>query len=85
MDINNLSLSIYAIDCKEPINKETDTVQCPTGYDKDIALQKAWTMEMLMIDGDISTMEADEQEQIKENNKKFLYARAVHTNHMIQH
>ena len=38
-----------------------------------------------MMDGDISTMEADEQEQIEENNKKFLYARAMHANHMIQH
>ena len=32
-----------------------------------------------------STMEADEEEQIEESNKKFLYARAVHSNHMIQH
>ena len=38
-----------------------------------------------MIDGDISTMEADEEEQIEENNKKFLYARAMHANHIIQH
>ena len=40
---------------------------------------------MLLIDGDISTTEADEQEQIEENNKKLLYARAMHANHMIQH
>ena len=40
---------------------------------------------MSMIDGDISTMETDELEPIEDNNKKFLYARAVHTNHMIQH
>ena len=38
-----------------------------------------------MMDGDISSIEADEQEQIDENNKKFLYARAMHANHMIQH
>ena len=37
------------------------------------------------MDGDISTTEADEQEQIEENNNKFLYARWVHANHMIQH
>ena len=37
------------------------------------------------MDGDISTMEADELEQIEDNNKKFLYARVVHANHMIQH
>ena len=38
-----------------------------------------------MMDSNISTMEADEQEQIEENNKKFIYARAMHANHMIQH
>ena len=38
-----------------------------------------------MIDSNISSTEADEEEQIKESNKKFLYARAVHSNHMIQH
>ena len=38
-----------------------------------------------MIDGDISTMETEELEQIEDNNKKFLYARAGHADHMIQH
>ena len=42
-------------------------------------------MGMPTMDGNISTMEADELEQIEDNNKKFLYARAVHANHMIQH
>ena len=40
---------------------------------------------MPMINGNISTMETEELEQIEDNNKKFLYARAVHANHMIQH
>ena len=40
---------------------------------------------MPMIDSDISMMETEELEQIEHNNKKFLYARAVHANHMIQH
>ena len=30
-----------------------------------------------MMGGNISTMEADELEQIEDNNKKFLYARVV--------
>ena len=42
-------------------------------------------MGMPMINGDISMMETEELEQIEDNNKKFLYARAVHANHMIQH
>ena len=87
-DVNNLSQShneINGMDHEEAINKEIDTVQGPTSYNKEIESQKAWTMEMPMMDGDISTTEADEQEQIEENNKKFLYGRAVHANHMLQH
>ena len=38
-----------------------------------------------MINGDISMMETQELEQVEDNNKKFLYARVVHENHMIQH
>ena len=38
-----------------------------------------------MMDGDISTTEADEKEQIEESHKKFLYATAIHSNHMIHH
>ena len=67
------------------INKETNTVKGPISNNEENELQKAWTMEMPMMDGNISTTEADEEERIEESNKKFLYARAVHSNHMIQH
>ena len=40
---------------------------------------------MPTIDGDISMMDSEELERIEDNNKKFLYARAMHANHMIQH
>ena len=40
---------------------------------------------MPLVDGDISTMETEELVQIEDNNKKFLYARVVHANNMIQH
>ena len=40
---------------------------------------------MPMIDGNISTMDTEELTQIEDSNKKFLYAQAVHANHMIQH
>ena len=36
-------------------------------------------------DGDISTINTAEQTQIEDCNKQFLYARAVHANHMIQY
>ena len=48
-------------------------------------LHKAWTMEMLMSDGDISTSMMNEQESMSEVDKKFLYARVVHSNHLIQY
>ena len=34
---------------------------------------------------DISTIDSEELTRIKDKNKKFLYARAVHANHMIQY
>ena len=40
---------------------------------------------MPTIYGNISTLDTEELEQIEDNNKKFLYGRAVHANHMIQH
>ena len=54
-------------------------------YNEEIESQKAWTMLMPMKNGDISMTTLDVQEQITENNKKFLYARALHANHMIQY
>ena len=36
-------------------------------------------------DCDISTINTEELTQIKDRNKQFLYARAVHANHMIQY
>ena len=85
---NQLCLShnkINRTDNEEAINKENNTVKGPARYDDKIELQKAWTMGMPMINGNISMMETEELEQIEDNNKKFLYARAVHANHMMQH
>ena len=87
-DENHLSLchnEINRSDNEETINNKNNTVQGPTSYDEEIELRKAWTMGMPTIDGNISTMETEELEQIEDNNKKFLYARVVHANHMIQH
>ena len=42
-------------------------------------------MGMRSIDGDISTTNSSEQLIIEDKNKKFLYARAMHASHMIQH
>ena len=42
-------------------------------------------MEMLTNNGDILTSMMNEQEPVSEEDKKFLYARAVHSNHLIQY
>ena len=42
-------------------------------------------MGMPPINGDISTTNSSEQLIIEDKNKKFLYARAMHASHMIQH
>ena len=59
-------------------------VQGPSDDDNKIKSCKAWTMEMLTNDGDISTSMMNGQESMSEDDKKCLYARAVHSNHSIQ-
>ena len=53
-------------------------------YDEN-KLQKAWMMEILMNDSDISMKMNNGLEQASEDYKKFLYARATHSNHVIQY
>ena len=47
--------------------------------------RKAWTMEMLTNDSDISANTMNEVESMSDDEKMFLYARAVHSNHSIQY
>ena len=65
------------------INREIDTVPRPMSNADKGESRKAWTMGMPMIDGDISTINTEELTQIEDRNRQFLYARAVHANHMI--
>ena len=67
------------------INKSTSVAQGPADDDDENESQKAWTMEMLMNDGDISTNTMNEVESMSDDEKMFLYARAVHSNHSIQY
>ena len=59
--------------------------QGPVDYDDKNESCKAWTIQMLTNDGDNSTSITNEQESMIEDDKKFLYARAVHSNHLIQY
>ena len=47
--------------------------------------REKWTMEMLRNDSDISTNMRNEEESMSDDEKKFLYAGAVHSNHLIQY
>ena len=67
------------------INKSTSEVRGPVDDDNKNESQKAWTMEMLMNDGDISTNTTNEEESMTDDEKMFQYTRAVHSNHSIQY
>ena len=60
-------------------------VQGPMDDSNENESRKAWTMEMLMNDGDISVNTTNEEESMSDNERMFLYARAVHSNHSIQY
>ena len=68
------------------INKSTSVAQGPADDDDDEnESRKAWTMEMLMNNGDISMNTMNEEELMSEDEKNFLYARAVRSNRSIQY
>ena len=60
-------------------------VQGPLDDNDENESWKAWTMEMLMNNSNISMSMMNGQEQVSKEDKKFLYARAVHSNHSIQY
>ena len=66
-------------------SRAIEAVPRPTSNDDVDESQKAWTMGMPTNDGNISTINTAELTQIEDRNKQFLYARAIHANHMIQY
>ena len=67
------------------INETVPEAQGPTEDNKKNESRKAWTMEMLMNGFDNSTNTTSEEESMSDNERMFLYARAVHSNHSIQY
>ena len=67
------------------INKLTPVAQGPTEDDNKNESRKGWTMEMLMNGFDNSANTMSEEESMSDNERMFLYARAVHLNHLIQY
>ena len=70
---------------EKSINDMIPETKGPTDDSNKNESRKAWTMEMLMNGGDISTNTTNEEESMSDDEKMFLYARAVHSNHSIQY
>ena len=84
-DYNQSDASINKRSTVNSINESTSKVEGPTDDDNENKSRKAWTMEMLTNDGDISANTTNEGESMSDDEKMFLYARAVHSNHSIQY
>ena len=67
------------------INESMSEVQGPMDNNNKNESRKAWTMEMLMNGGDISANTTNEEVSMSDDEKMFLYTRAVHSNHSIQY
>ena len=83
--VSQSDTSINKNHTENPLNNVTMVEEGPLDDNDENESQKAWTMEMLTNDSDISMGMANEPEQVSEEDKKFLYARAVHSNHLIQY
>ena len=70
---------------EKSINEMIPETKGPTDDGNKNESRKAWTIEMLMNGGDISTNTTNEEESMSDDEKMFLYARAVHSNHSIQY
>ena len=87
-NIHNISESDILLNenpTRNTFNIEATIVQGPTGDDDEIELWRAWMMEMLMNYGNILMTMTSGPEQANRDYKKFLYARATHSNHAIQY
>ena len=67
------------------INETIPETKGPTEDNNKNELRKTWTMEMLMNGFNNSTNTASEEESMSDDERIFLYARAVHSNHSIQY
>ena len=84
-DYNQSDAPINKRSTVNSINESTSEVQGPMDDDNENESQKAWTMEMLTNDSDISVNTTNEVESMSDDEKMFLYTRVVHSNHSIQY
>ena len=84
-DCNQSDASINKRTTFHSINESTSEAQGPTDDNNKNKSRKAWTMEILMNNSNFSANMTNEAESMSDNEKMFLYARAVHSNHAIQY
>ena len=84
-DCNQSDASISKRSTVNSINESMTEVQDPTDDNNENESRKAWTMEMLTNDSVISVNTMNEVESMSDDEKLFLYTRAVHSNHLIQY
>ena len=84
-DCNQSDASINKMSTVNSINKSMSEVQGPMDDSNENKSRNAWTMEMLTNNGDISANTRNEAESMSDDEKMFLYAWAMHSNHLIQY
>ena len=84
-EYNQSDAPINEMSTVNSINESMSEVQGPTDDNNKNKSRKVWTMEMLMNGGDISASMMNEEVSMSDNEKMFLYARAMHSNHSIQY
>ena len=82
--VSQSDTSINENHTEDSFNNVTMVAQGPSDDDDENKSWKVWTMEMLTNNSNISISMTNEPEQVSEEDKKFLYTRAVHSNHLIQ-
>ena len=81
-DISQSEILLNENPTRYTFNNKATIVQGPMDDDES---RKAWTMEMPMNNGNILMTTMSGLEQANRDYKKFLYARATHSNHAIQY
>ena len=84
-DYNQSEAPINEMSTVNSINESMPEVQGPMDYNNKNESRKVWTMEMLMNGGNISANTTNEEVLMSDDERMFLYARAVHSNHSIQY
>ena len=84
-DVSQSDISINENTTVNSFNNEATIIQGPMGDKNEIKSQKVWTMEMLTNNGDISMTRMIEIKQARDDYKKVLYGRTIHSSHTIQY